>query len=716
MNVDKNIIGIVVGISIIVVIAIIFIPEINKIVVNLTKKLMSLITPEPTLETTPEPTSQSTTVVVPPTTIAQPTTTTSQPTTTTIAQPTTTTLAPTTTTKTAQPTTTTSQPTTTTTLAPTTTTTSQPTTTTTLAPTTTTLAPTTTTTSQPTTTTTLAPTTTPMTLPDIISTMYTKKYDNDPIFTQITSNINFENYYLPKFKLCIFSANIIENDTILVIKTGDLYYTRAEVSSAGFTLALPFDKKEILNSVKKVIIDDVPFDNIGNTKNIDGINFTQLKVDNIYQKIPNSYTEFNRIVFNLNTVNIIDKIAYVTTKTYSPRDTHLLTLQLSGVDNVQQICSKTQDTNSLVHWNNRNIVPIAPTKYPINSTKPTSAKCDGGYITSIHPSLRIKNGDAQTCLNGNREFDTIIIDNKIKIVGVIDINSYKSVDGFSVNFSDVMFKFNYVEIITPPTTIPPTTTAPPTTTLQESPTTTLPPQQLQEPPPSPTPSPLFQKLLSDIQYLSPVKKMLALMSTPRDIQYVGTQNEMVKILISTMTEVLKNICLSQSNYSITPLNIFEKLVALTLYIKRNRQDLISDVLISDLITLLILVFITQGQFIYDYNVDKITIDKLSISLPKGTNFETITKYTSENKTINYSDFKNYVISTVQSDKMDPDSSLPYLDTIFSSALSLGPPNRPPPTQSDLIKSMDDAVANMCTSTTPIISESYDSSYEYIGIM
>jgi hypothetical protein len=669
MNVDKNIIGIVVGIVIIVVVAIIFIPEINKIVVNLTKKLMSLITPEPTLETTPEPTSQSTTAVVPTTTTAQPTTTTAQPTTTT-AQPTTTTAQPTTTT--AQPTTTTAQP-----------------------------------------TTTLAPTTTPMTLPDIISTMYTKKYDNDPIFTQITSNINFENYYLPKFKLCIFSANIIENDTILVIKTGDLYYTRAEVSNVGFTLALPIDKREILNSVKKVIIDDVPFDNIGNTKNTDGINFTQLKVDNIYQKIPNSYTEFNRIVFSLNTVNIIDNIAYVTTKTYSPRDTHLLTLQLSGVDNVQQICSKTQDTNSLVHWNKRNITPILPTKYPINSTKPTSAKCDGGYITSIHPSLRFKNGDAQTCLNGNREFDTIIIDNKIKIVGVIDINSYKSVDGFSVNFSDVMFKFDYVEIITP------TTTAPPTTTLQEPPTTTLPPQQLQEPPPSPTPSPLVQKLLSDIQYLSPVKKMLALMSTPRDIQYVGTQNEMVTILISTMTEVLKNICLSQSNYSITPLNTFEKLIALTLYIKRNRQDLISDVLISDLITLLILVFITQGQFIYDYNVDKITIDKLSISLPNNNeNFETITKYTSENKTINYSDFKNYVISTVQSDKVDPVSSLPYLDTIFISVLSLGPQNSSPPPTSDLIKSMDELVANMCTSTPTAspTSESYDSSYEYIGIM
>jgi hypothetical protein len=662
MNVDKNIIGIVVGISIIVVIAIIFIPEINKIVVNLTKKLMSLITPEPTLETTPEPTSQSTTAVVP-TTTAQPTTTTAQPTTTTV-----------------QPTTTTAQPTT---------------------------------------TTTLAPTTTPMTLPDIISTMYTKKYDNDPIFTQITSNINFENYYLPKFKLCIFSANIIENDTILVIKTGDLYYIRAEVSNVGFTLALPFDKREILNSVKKVIIDDVPFDNIGNTKNNDGINFTQLKVDNIYQKIPNSYTEFNRIVFSLNTVNIIDNIAYVTTKTYSPRDTHLLTLQLSGVDNVQKICSKTQDTNSVVHWNKRNITPILPTKYPINSTKPTSTKCDGGYITSIHPSLRIKNGDAQTFLNGNRNFDTIIIDNKIKIVGVIDIDSYKIVEGIgSVNFSDVMFKFDYVEIITPTTTAPPTTTLqepPPTTTLQEPPPTTT----LQEPPPSPTPSPLVQKLLSDIQYLSPVKKMLVLMSTPRDIEYVGTQNEMVTILISTLTEVLKNICLSQSNYSITPLNTFEKLIALTLYIKRNRQDLISDVLISDLITLLILVFITQGQFIYDYNVDKITIDKLSISLPNNNeNFETITKYTSENKTINYSDFKNYVISTVQSDKVDPVSSLPYLDTIFISVLSLGPQNSSPPPTSDLIKSMDELVANMCTSTPTAspTSESYDSSYEYIGIM
>jgi len=289
--------------------------------------------------------------------------------------------------------------------------------------------------------------------------------------------------------------------------------------------------------------------------------------------------------------------------------------------------------------------------------------------------------------------------------------------------------FNFAKEPTTTTVAPTTTTTVAPTTTQQTTTTPI-PTRIRIPIPTRIPitttvaptttvGPILEQLLSDIQNLSRVKKILALMSTPRDIKYVGTKNEMVTILISTMTEILKNICLSQSNYSITQVNIFEKLTGLILYIKRNRQDLISDVLISDLITFFILVLITQGEFIYDYNVDTITIDKLSISLPNNIDFETITGYKDENKTINYSNFKDYIISTVQSDKvviLDPNEPpVSYFDAIFISSFSLGLPNRPPPTQSYIIKTIDDIVANMCTSTS-IITESYDSSYEYIGIM
>jgi len=284
-------------------------------------------------------------------------------------------------------------------------------------------------------------TSTPMTLPFIISTFYSRTYDNDPIYRQITSYIKYENYYLGKFKLCIFSADIIENGTTLVIKTGDLYYTTAEISNAGLILAIPNDKVNILASVTKIIIDDVPFDDIGfnSTNNY----FTKLTSAYLYQKIPNSYTEFNRIIINLDTVNIENNIAYVTTKKYLNTDKYLLNLQLRAPDNVHRICNTSTLTagDSGKHWQDiTNIVPIVPEK---TTTKTT---CSRGYSVYIYPSLRIKNGN--TFLNNNKNFNTIIIDNKIKINGVIDIDSYKLVDGFgTVNFTDVMFKFINVESI-----------------------------------------------------------------------------------------------------------------------------------------------------------------------------------------------------------------------------------------------------------------------------
>ena len=94
-----------------------------------------------------------------------------------------------------------------------------------------------------------------------------------------------------------------------------------------------------------------------------------------------------------------------------------------------------------------------------------------------------------------------------------------------------------------------------------------------------------------------------------------------EILISTMSNVLRSIC--GSIITINKQNMSEKLFGLPLYIIKNKPYLISDVLISDLITLSILISITSNRnsLNYDYTNDTITFDNLSV-LPN--NFENIT--------------------------------------------------------------------------------------------
>jgi hypothetical protein len=205
------------------------------------------------------------------------------------------------------------------------------------------------------------------------------------------------------------------------------------------------------------------------------------------------------------------------------------------------------------------------------------------------------------------------------------------------------------------------------------------------------------------------------------------------ISISTMSQVLKSICPSGSTYSITQQNLFDKLVGLPLYVKRNRPDLISDVLISDLITLTILILI-QTSFKYDIN-DTLNFDLLKSDNLTNTNFETITGYNTNNKTITYSDFKTYAMSLLQSNEkvsilksdrqiltkemennFQPNEFLTfnYLESMCVTFLSRGPVERRP-TVDKIQTYMNDLVANFCTSTltqSPITTESY----EYIGIM
>jgi hypothetical protein len=226
----------------------------------------------------------------------------------------------------------------------------------------------------------------------------------------------------------------------------------------------------------------------------------------------------------------------------------------------------------------------------------------------------------------------------------------------------------------------------------------------------------------DYIYISPVKKFMALSfyrPFTRDIY-----EESVKILKSILSDIFTLIC----DNPITDQNLNEKLFALPLYIKRQSPDLIyyDDYLISDFITSFIIIELLGVGIIYNYKDDTFNINDNFISiLPNKKDFENMTDYINKNKTINYSDLKNYAFSTFQNEDYD------YLNQMYISGLSSGPGSETR-TEADILTFMDNLVTNICltpfptapaqpTTTTPTpakrtVARVVTESYEYIGII